>query len=112
MATCTYCSQEMIGGSSCSLEVLHRDGGPFPLAKVAARDLRKVGEGAGGCGDCGAPKGGFHHLGCDQQRCPSCGYQMISCGCWFDEDGVSIADDEETFFDFVLHHWEGYVDAS
>jgi len=26
---------------------------------------------------------------------------MVTCGCWFDEDGVDIADDEDMFLDFV-----------
>jgi hypothetical protein len=34
---------------------------------------------------------------------------MISCGCWFDEDGTDIADDEDMFLDFVAHHWHDYV---
>ena len=30
--------------------------------------------------------GGFHHPGCDLQRCPLCYGQLLSCGCVFDED--------------------------
>lgn len=33
------------------------------------------------CGDCGAVTGHFHHWGCDCERCPSCGGQLISCDC-------------------------------
>jgi hypothetical protein len=33
------------------------------------------------CGDCGAPRGGFHHPGCDMEVCPRCRRQAITCGC-------------------------------
>jgi hypothetical protein len=33
------------------------------------------------CHDCGTPAGGFHHPGCDMERCPFCLGQLISCGC-------------------------------
>ena len=53
------------------------------------------------CGDCRVAHGGVHHHGCDVEECPNCGCQMVTCGCWFDEDGVDIADDEDMFLDFV-----------
>lgn len=42
------------------------------------------------CHDCAAVKGQFHVVGCDVERCPMCGGQVISCDCPFDsppEDG-------------------------
>jgi hypothetical protein len=33
------------------------------------------------CGDCAVKKGMYHTEGCDNEECPACGGQVISCGC-------------------------------
>ncbi|MGI8874338.1 MAG: hypothetical protein ACR2KP_08430 [Egibacteraceae bacterium] len=38
------------------------------------------------CHDCGVAPGGTHHLGCDMEECPACGWQLLSCGCGDDPD--------------------------
>ena len=60
------------------------------------------------CGDCGAPRGGFHHRGCDLERCPRCSGQLISCGC--DEtdlrpEDLEIGPDEEAdYLDYLKNY--------
>jgi len=33
------------------------------------------------CGDCKCKVGEYHIPGCDEERCPKCNGQLISCGC-------------------------------
>jgi len=40
------------------------------------------------CHDCGAIEGAVHQYGCDMERCPFCGNQLISCGCCYDLLGI------------------------
>ena len=34
------------------------------------------------CPDCNVAPGGMHHANCDQEHCPRCGGQLISCDCF------------------------------
>jgi hypothetical protein len=100
MAICSWCEREMTTASSCTVSVLHRDGSPI---RMIPWGKERGWRGRGRCGDCGVNPRGFHHLGCDVQRCPLCEGQMLSCDCRFDEDGAD--DDEEEVIDL-------YVDAN
>lgn len=83
MAVCTWCDREMTSARSCSVSELHLRGEPVAMMRFGD----ELGWGRPSrCGDCGVVRGGFHHPGCDLQRCLVCGGQMLSCGCRFDED--------------------------
>ena len=92
MAVCRWCGQEMTTSSSCTVRALHRDGRRIELIPFGTEPGRRALRLR--CFDCGVAAGGLHHVGCDVQRCPSCGGQMMTCECRFDEDGPGDVDED------------------
>lgn len=77
MAVCHCCKQEMLNHVACTAATVeYPDGQTLPSMPHANTDGS-----ADRCHDCGTPAGGFHHPGCDDERCPRCGGQLIGCGC-------------------------------
>ena len=82
MAKCEICGQEMLGAHGCTVSKVHISGKVYDRIPVGGKGDWGEQEGADYvCGDCGAHQGGFHHWGCDVERCPACGMQLISCDC-------------------------------
>ena len=79
MALCTHCNQEMRTAKSCTET-------PIPIGKETFDPIPYARGDTGRCHDCGVQDGGFHHPGCDMERCPKCRGQIISCGCLEGED--------------------------
>jgi hypothetical protein len=78
VAICTLCNQEMLDAASCVDE-------PLALVDGDYAHIRFGDEGpdwgGGRCGDCEVLPGGIHHPGCEFEKCPRCGGQLIGCDC-------------------------------
>ena len=83
-AVCSWCRHDMTTAISCTMDALHQKGRHFDLPPYGAEPGRRANSDR--CGDCGVSRGGWHHPGCDLQRCPVCGGQLLSCECSFDEE--------------------------
>lgn len=77
MAMCDWCNQEMTADHvvTCKQTVTFPDGKEMqPVPYLANME-------GGRCADCNVVDGGLHHPGCDNEACPRCGGQLITCGC-------------------------------
>jgi hypothetical protein len=44
------------------------------------------------CHSCGVKEGELHKEGCDMEKCPFCGHQLISCDCAYELLGVDVSE--------------------
>lgn len=82
MSICQWCNQEMLEADECTANLII----DFPDGENVPASTYHFDESSGRCHDCSIKHGGHHHPGCDVERCPRCGGQLISCGCLDDED--------------------------
>ncbi len=77
MVICSDCEKEMTIADSCTFRyIIDADGTYYE------RDTYHFDEPGRRCHDCGIKHGNIHHWGCDVERCPKCGLQLLGCGCW------------------------------
>jgi hypothetical protein len=79
--TCRWCGGNMDEVSTCVQVCVETvDGALAPVAYGSEVDDWGAASGLR-CHDCLVEPGGFHHRGCDVERCPRCGGQVIACEC-------------------------------
>lgn len=82
MAKCKVCGLEMLTASGCTVKFMYAGGKRYERIPVGGKgDFYTDANPDTRCGDCGAKKGHYHHWGCDCERCPACGLQLLSCDC-------------------------------
>jgi hypothetical protein len=75
---CARCMHEIAGTHQCraGAEIVFPDGTRLPAVLHSGSDY---------CADCGVMAGSVHHRYCDQEPCPRCGAQLLSCNCCVDQ---------------------------
>jgi hypothetical protein len=80
VAVCEWCHCDMLSADECTKNVTVQ----FPDG-TAALSVPFPDNAIDRCHDCNVKPGANHHPGCDMERCPRCGGQLISCGCLGEE---------------------------
>ena len=75
---CYECGKITNEGVSCNSFFIH-DGNRY-------NRIPYIDENAHSCHDCNIYPNQFHHAGCDMERCPICGSQLIGCECFDHEE--------------------------
>lgn len=83
MTKCRWCDQEMNKANGCTANniVKFKDGSEMESIPYHNEFLSAEREDLIRCHDCNCLIGEKHHPGCDMERCPKCGGQIIGCDC-------------------------------
>ena len=74
---CELCGQRMLRVDGCNCSEIECDGKVYKRIPYGEYEYDTDER----CHDCNASNGNYHHYGCDMERCPVCGGQLIGCDC-------------------------------
>ena len=81
MATCDFCTREMLSADGCIPRLItYQTGERLPAIPYGAERHSDYAP-SQRCHDCNVKPGEYHHPNCDMEECPRCGGQLISCHC-------------------------------
>ena len=83
---CKDCGKEMTPGNGCTMERVSLTNGEDIQRTRYGDEHRGPWEMPEFCHDCNVAKGQTHHFGCDLERCPKCGGQLIGCACFEEKE--------------------------
>ena len=95
MSICICCEQEMKTADSCTGNhfkirdippvdySLSDDDGSYKYGWEEYSSIKFYSDYSDRCPDCGVTTGGFHHPGCDMEKCPVCNGQLLMCNCCY-----------------------------
>ena len=83
LESCEDCGKRVGRANSCTLDGIILDGKQYVRDKTHYFDEERQPDSKERCHGCGIllRPGNVHHFGCDDERCPKCGEQLITCDC-------------------------------
>jgi hypothetical protein len=94
-AICKFCNKDMLKAKGCECIPVKIKGVLYEPVRYGKSDIDNDDGKHNRCHDCGAKWGEYHHPGCDWERCPVCGGQMLTDECADEDQSFDVTQYEE-----------------